>query len=396
MIPFVQARRELDAVDQAAKVDEGGAALLWDAVAFLNVPKGGSYRYADAVVETVSPEHAMLVTGERSAAAYAFAMHVRFGPAPASAYVKPKPVPSFELRDLARHAWDRFDERSKEVEEVARGFGWDLSEAWKTVADTELRSVPEALRVAGLAGRMYAALRGALAQKVSGIPEETHSIELGSDIPRLLPTELAQLADPDFELSVLARIVEKRALQYEVRGSAPKERGPIVLALDESGSMHADRRVWSKSVALAVARVAGEQKRHVSVVHFSTVAHAAELRPKDPQSVLAMIRHWYNGGTDIGRALRVAGAEVERLDKTGKGGSDVILVTDGIDENEYSQREATKKLSELGARLWTVAIDAEVRPTSAIRELAAEYTHVSDRQMGDPATVGIFSKAVGS
>lgn len=384
---FQQARRAHRAVADAARQAVEPAGDLWAAVAGLGEAAVGSH--AEAVLDTAPADHATLLATSDVAAAYAFQMHWESRPGTAR-------LSGVALRDLARAAWARFADRADATQELARGFGWDLSLAWTTLQDVQVGSatLESVQRVAKLAGRMYAALRAASARRIQGLPEEVHSVEMGNKIPRLLPSEHAQLMDPDLELGVMLRLVESRALQYAVRGTGPAGKGPLVLALDESGSMHQHRREWSKAAAIALMRVAFDEKRPVAVVHYSTSIVVRQIEPGDAQGVIAMIRHFLDGGTDIGLALRAAAEQVRALAKKGRHGADVVLVTDGEDGNHRAQLEAIADLRALDARLWTVAIECTIHKGYPLRDEATEYVELGAADMhSDKSVVGLGKAA---
>jgi len=76
-----------------------------------------------------------------------------------------------------------------------------------------------------------------------------------------LPVELARLADPEFELDALRRIVERQALCREHHAIEPVGKGPIIVVLDESGSMDGEKCHTAKALALALAWIARQQRR---------------------------------------------------------------------------------------------------------------------------------------
>src|SRR5262249_54914073 len=240
---------------------------------------------AEAVRDTAPVEHATLLATDDVAVAYAFERMWAFRWR-ASATTTP-----FELRTLARAQWMAFDERAKQTALLAEGLRWDLSVAWTHTRKTELAhgDMGQVERIARLAGRMYAALRGGQAKRIKGVPSEVYSVEQGNDVGRLLPVEQVLLTDPRLEIVGLERLASRRAAQYAMRGTAKRSKGPLVVALDESSSMHARRNEWAKAAAVALARVAAEEKRAVAVVHYSASTKVQPLRPGDGAAVLAMI-----------------------------------------------------------------------------------------------------------
>lgn len=384
---FQEAKRRHAVVRDAANHEPALAADLWAAVCDEGEPAIGSY--AEAVRDTAPIEHASLLAGCPVACAYAFSMHFR------AAMAGTARLTGVKLRDHAREAWKRFHDRATATQELAEGFGWGYGEAWITLQDVAVGpgNTTDVERVARLAGRMHAALSGARAGRVHGIPEEVHSVEMGNNIPRLLPTEHAQMMDPDLELGVLVRVIESRALQYAVRGSSHVQKGPLVVALDESSSMRGHRNTWARAAAIALMRIAFEEKRDVVIVHYSESVVVRQIKPGDAGAVVSMIRHFMGGGTDIAMALTNAAEQVRELTKKGQTGADVVLVTDGEDRDYAGQLRALDDLGTLGARLWTVAIECTVYQGAPLRDRATAYIELGAAQMTDPKSIVALGKA---
>jgi uncharacterized protein with von Willebrand factor type A (vWA) domain len=291
----------------------------------------------------------------------------------------------FELRTLARERWEMFHEQAARTEHLAAGFGWGLSAAWAHTQEVKLAQgdMSQVERIARLAGRMYIALRGAHARKVHGIPSEVYSIEQGNDLARLLPAEQVLLTDQVLEIAALERIASRRATQYAVRGTMKVSKGPLVVALDESGSMGGVKNEWAKAAAVALSRVATEELRPVSVVHYATSTVVQPLLPGDTAAVLKMIRHFLGQGTAIGLALGVAVQQVRELAQKGQKGADIILVTDGIDADVKAQEIAIQEGHVLGARLWTLAIECDIDAHSPLRAKAAHYIRLGRSDLSE-------------
>jgi uncharacterized protein YegL len=365
---FLKAKREHRTVKKAAAENLELAADLWNGILGLGAaPIAGCF--AEAVQDTVPLEHMGLLATDDVAVAYAFdLMWDRARDLP------PNATP-FELRDIARERWEAFHEQAEKTEHVASGFGWGIGAAWVHTQEVKLAQgdMTQVERIARLAGRMYVALRGAQARKIHGIPSEVYSVEQGNDLARLLPVEQVLLTDPVLEIAALERIASRRAAQYAVRGTTKVSKGPLVIALDESGSMGGERNEWAKAAAVALSRVAAEEKRPVSVVHYSTSTVIQPLPLGDTEALLKMIRHFLGKGTAIGLALGVAVQQVRELAQKGQKGADIILVTDGIDGDVAAQETAIQEGHVIGARLWTVAIECDIPDRSPLRAKAAHY-----------------------
>ena len=392
---FLKARHEHASVKNAAMVDPGDAGDLWNAIVGLGSdPLAGSF--AEAVRDTMPERFAALLGTEDTAAAYAFGIvWAKFRDHRLVA-LRGQNGFGLRLRDHARSCWEDFARKADDVSELAQGFGWDDSAAWASAQNIQTARGDMALvqRVAKLAGRMYASLKGARATKIAGVAGEVYSVEQGRAIDRLLPSTLAMLSDSVLEGVVLEQIATRRAPQYAVRGTAKRSKGPLVMAIDESGSMVGARNEWAKAAAVAVARVAAEEGRAVSVVHYSTSAERQALRPRDGASVVQMIQRFLNGGTMISLALSVSTDEVKMLAKKGERGADIILVTDGIDGDEFGHAKAIDDAAAIGARLWTVAIECDISENASLRSRAASYVRLGAADMTSGASVNLFQGAI--
>ena len=138
-----------------------------------------------------------------------------------------------------------------------------IAEAYKRV-----RNNPTLRRISELAGRFRRVAQSKQRMKTTHGFDDMVGVEPGGDIGRLLPHELAKLGVEDLELDTLRRIVERQALCREYAGCEPAGKGPIVITLDESGSMR-QKIDAAKGLALALAWIAKQQKRWCALVAYS-------------------------------------------------------------------------------------------------------------------------------
>jgi len=349
------------------------AEALWGAVCGLGQPRADSY--GEALQDSLPARYAAQLARGESATAYALACaweHLALA----------RVATPFERRELARKVWAAFTERAEAADEIERGFGCDDSDAWEFAEDTTPAggSMVSVEQVARLAGRIFAQLSRAKAERVTAVPEEVYDVELGADLSKLLPSELQHLGQPT-EVLLLDNLVNSKCLQYKMRGSSEAGRGPLVICLDESSSMHEGRRAWSKAAAIALTRVAWEDDRKVSVIHYSVSVRIRELETGDQAALLAVIRNWLDGGTQISLALENAASEVERLQGQGDKGADVVLISDGVDKRITAQSRAIDQIEATDARLWTVAIECEIPRGNPLRDRAAEYVSIGGAEL---------------
>jgi uncharacterized protein with von Willebrand factor type A (vWA) domain len=212
-------------------------------------------------------------------------------------------------------------------------------------------------QIMALAGRLQATARAKRASRSEYARSELVGVEQTGDVARLLPSELSALGDPLRATDLLRRVVERNALGYKLRGKDKAAKGPIVVALDISGSMHGAKDTWGKAVALALLDSARRDNRGFGLILFNG-AVVSELRaPKaaavTPLQILELLEQEPFGGTDFDVPIFAALDFVEKQGAFKK--ADVVLVTDAIarpDSNNTSKARADK----LGAHVYGILI----------------------------------------
>ena len=240
-----------------------------------------------------------------------------------------------------------------------------------------MRSGSKLRRVMELAGRLRAEAAAKQKSKTTYARDEVASVTTGNDLARLLPSELVYLADDDLEMILFRKLSERAALEYELRGRETMTRGPIVLCVDESGSMSGSRDEWAKAVTLALADVACKQRREFVIVHFDDAVTKVD-RPDVRAGIslaelLTFVSHFSGGGTNIERAL-MAALGIVRTAKGGLKDANVILISDGADDSA-ARGAALAGLKEDGVSIHGVAIDSGF--DACLRGACASYVSIS-------------------
>jgi Mg-chelatase subunit ChlD len=389
MLSFIQAKRRHDML--AGRITPENEPLAVEVYAGVTGHGSTGALITLAVADTTPTEYAVLLATEDIPAAFATACHLD---ALADAGVPPR-VPSspHAARKIAEEGWRRFRVLADQGGHIQHGTGANLAESWEGIKVVDdLKPDPEKIRrIALLAGRMYAALKGAKDRRVHGIPEEIIGTEAGGDIAILLPQEYAMLATDPTKRHLFEQLSKRRALQFERAGREKKARGPLVIALDESGSMEGARNEWAKAAMTALTRIAWEEKRPVVVLHFSTATKARILKPRDVGKLVRAQATFLDGGTNIGRALMVGVDEVKNLAALGHSGADVVLISDGQDAGS-SVGQALADMRQAGTRLWSIAIDVPFH--GALRDEASQYIHLTDADMTSTAGATKIAGAV--
>ncbi len=165
------------------------------------------------------------------------------------------------------------------------------------------------------------------------------------DLSSMLPSETALLADSTLQMLFLKKYAEKklqtfehqsRSLFYreeEIQNSRLKEKeekkGPFILCVDTSGSMHGTPETVAKSLCLAMLKIAVRENRKCYLISFSTTIQTLELSDlrNSLDKVIDFLSMSFNGGTDAEPAFNEA---LKMLKTENFKKADVIMISDFI------------------------------------------------------------------
>lgn len=206
----------------------------------------------------------------------------------------------------------------------------------------EIMAKNEKLReIAEWAGRFKAIAR----KKQKSKHKETvnrSGVTVGAELERLLSSELAAYTHLITKWDFLRRYAEGQTMMYDARGKETLGKGPILLCLDQSGSMK-QLDAQSKGFALALMMIAKKQKRDFAMILFSTKVETF-LYPKGKitaNDIGELASTFLSGGTHYDKPLLKA-AELLQQSHFQKG--DVIFVTDGDGRLPESELETFLKV----------------------------------------------------
>jgi len=270
-------------------------------------------------------------------------------------------------------------------------FGWDLSRGilkhvgWAKVEQMHklLKSLPQIAEIAKALGRAKSSDKDLgpeerIMVKVSRVREELHGVDApdarthtdgihkSDDIPRMLPMEGSLYLHPVFRKLWKAKFIERSLACYQVKGIAQRrklaeewveeeqvvrkklERGPIIVCLDTSGSMHGIPETVAKAITLEAMRLAHAEGRDCLLYAFSGMGdvteHDLDLSPTGIESLCAFLCMSFHGGTDISGPIRAA---TRKLEGAKWKRADIIMVSDGEfnvpGETQQTLEEARKK-----------------------------------------------------
>jgi len=224
-----------------------------------------------------------------------------------------------------------------------------------------VRSEPGLRRICELAGRFRRVAQSKQRWKVTHGLDDVVGVEPGGDISRLLPIELAQLTVQELELDTLRRIVERQALCREHHATEPVGKGPIIVAIDESGSMQGEKAHTAKALGLALAWIARHQKRWCALVAYSGDSGERLLALPSGRWDETKLADWLSAFIGKGSDIDVPVREMPRMYaelKAPAGLTDLIFITDAqcrlpapVRDPFVSWKQSAK------ARLITLVID---------------------------------------
>jgi uncharacterized protein with von Willebrand factor type A (vWA) domain len=196
-----------------------------------------------------------------------------------------------------------------------------------------VRGNPVLRRICELAGRYRRVAQSKQRQKVTHGMDDMVGVTLGGELSRLLPVELARLALPELELDMLRRLIERQCMEREHRSVEPVAKGPIIVSLDESGSMQGSKIETGKALALALAWVARQQRRWVGLLAYSGDS-GERLLPLPPgRWDEGKLADWLCSFIGHGSFLDVPVREMPRYYsqlKAPQGKTDLLFITDAL------------------------------------------------------------------
>lgn len=184
-------------------------------------------------------------------------------------------------------------------------------------------------------------------------PGELMGIRHSDRLERMLGSEAMQIRHPVLHKLWRAKLAESRLLTYQSeavvidhvpdprgrasRRSAPQperlERGPIILAVDTSGSMQGAPENIAKAVVLEALRTAHREQRGCLLIAFGGPdelverdLHPAERPQAGLDALMELLGQSFDGGTDVQAPIERA---VQRVREARWSSADLLIVSDG-------------------------------------------------------------------
>lgn len=192
---------------------------------------------------------------------------------------------------------------------------------------------------------------------------EINGLRYSNDISAVLPSELSLMNNPAANKLFQLKFAQKQLLSYdyqrmeeEQEESKEKEettvekkepKGPIIICVDTSGSMHGTPENIAKTITFALSKIAIEEERKCYLISFSTSIETLDLTDFSANPIgklVQFLRMSFHGGTDATPALKHA---VKMLSENEWKNADVLMISDFVmqtlDNDIKTQIESAQK-----------------------------------------------------
>ena len=182
-------------------------------------------------------------------------------------------------------------------------------------------------------------------------PGQILGLRFGANLARMVPVESARLRHPVLRKLWRAHLAEARLQVWDEsavlreavpdpRGAwqvvpeehthRPRERGPMIVCVDTSGSMRGAPEQLCKAVVLEAVRTAQRERRACHLIAFGGAGELVEWTldadVEGLDHLFRFIGQAFDGGTDIATPIERA---VERVNDEGWHEADVLILSDG-------------------------------------------------------------------
>lgn len=254
-----------------------------------------------------------------------------------------------------------------EAAEAAEGLGAGLGLGTETSLDAakmanytrRLRQSMNLASIMKMAGRFIARAQQLQRQRADLPGMEITGVELSGDLARLLPIESSLIAGavPELEPLAMLRVAQRRALSYKRITRTPTAMGPIVVSVDESGSMDGEKIAAAKGLALAMASIARAQRRPFLLSAFSGTADIRTASGNDPEAVITWLESFIGGGTILDGPLRTLPTAAWPVGPVGARADHIIITDDNVGLSDELLAEYRAWAAKGGVRTFGIGVD---------------------------------------
>lgn len=186
-------------------------------------------------------------------------------------------------------------------------------------------------------------------------------IHESDDLSSLLPSETALLADETMQSVFFKKFAEKKlqTFEYQAKMLSYREeefqdkrqkekeeaKGPFIICVDTSGSMHGTPETVAKTLCFAILKIAIRDNRKCYLISFSTGIETLNLTDlkNSLDKIISFLSMSFHGGTDAAPAMREA---LRQLQSNDYKKADVLMISDFVmpsfDKQTQEQIKASK------------------------------------------------------
>lgn len=251
-------------------------------------------------------------------------------------------------------------EAMKQVLDLQEGGGWGSGDGNNSESggiNEKIKSAKKLLnsknfkKIIEQAGRLKLL---AEAKRKSKTPNQAMitGVKTGNDLFNLLPVEYGKFAHHQTRRLFIKDYSEKALLEFHKEANEKSKKGPVVMLIDNSGSMGGNKESWSKAVSIAYLMLCSKDKRDFYAIHFDERSRARYEFPKgkfSSQSLENFINFFSGGGTNWEYPLNDAVSIIENSKQYKN--ADIVLITDdlcGVSDkwlNDFNQKKSDLKFT---------------------------------------------------
>lgn len=281
----------------------------------------------------------------------------------------------------------------EELEATRKSFGLEAAEWRQTSPERRMEiakmlNTPQMKALADIMGKMVPYAMGQQATKLVDIPNHITNVEMGSNLRKILKGQLALLSTEETKIEFYRKYLNGELLQFQTRGVENLGKGPLVICVDNSGSMGGGPENWAKGVCEALRRICAKEGRDCFVMFFEVNRHRMRFDfPKghaDVETIMKYLSISAGGGTEFDGVLTEALARcTTQFDEGGKSKADIVFITDGesyLDDAWIEKFNDERK--RIGSRVFSVyvsgAYDSYTAPLELLNKFSDTVINVND------------------
>jgi len=197
------------------------------------------------------------------------------------------------------------------------------------------------------------------------------------DLSSILPSETALLSDHNLESVFIKKFVEKKLQTFEYQAKVlsfqeevfedkrkkdKESKGPFIICVDTSGSMHGTPETVAKTLCFAILKIAIRENRKCFLISFSTGVEVLNLRDlkNSLEKILEFLGMSFHGGTDAEPAIEEA---IKVLTEKDYNKADVLMITDGVmSPLQVETKASITKVKETGTKFHCLVVGNSANP----------------------------------